>query len=98
MNDWPFDDDPSVLTLTVRQIMDRQLPILLVCHDDDDGMWQFLTGGDVSMSDAVLVCLKNVVAIDSTVKNLYDLPSGWQAVRENQSAAWSRKPCKRDDE
>ncbi len=98
MNDWPFEDAPNVVALTVRQITDGTAPILLVSHDADDGMWQFLTGGHVSMSDALLVCLKNVVAMDSSVKDLADLPLGWQATRENQLSPWSRYPKSTDDD
>ena len=43
MDDWPFADPPNVVSITVRQVVDRGEPILLVAHDAEDGGWQFLT-------------------------------------------------------
>ena len=43
-SDWPFSDPPNVLTFTLRSVAEKQQPILLVVHDDDDGGWQFLDG------------------------------------------------------
>ena len=96
MNDWPFADPPNVLTFTVRQIMDNERPILRVAHDKDDGMWQFLTGDRLTMADTLLVCLKNVVAIDQSVIELADLPVGWEATRESLSHPWRRVPATQD--
>jgi len=89
-DDWPFLDAPNVVTLTLRQIIAGEQPILLVCHDAEDGMWQFLDGGQVHMADALLVCLKNVVKIDPSVVELADLPLGWQATREFPGRVWHR--------
>ncbi len=38
MKPWPFDDPENVATLTLREVMNRKSPILLVTHDEDDGM------------------------------------------------------------
>jgi hypothetical protein len=58
----------------VRQIAIDGHPILRVNHDIEDGGWQFLEWGTPSMKDAMLVCLKNVVASDPTILELADLP------------------------
>ena len=94
MNDpWPYSDPPNVMAMTLQQIMDGSAPILLVCRDDDDGTWQFLDGNAVSMADALLVCLKNVVSLDPSVAELADMPIGWQAVRTSGDAPWQREPA-----
>ncbi|WP_201766793.1 hypothetical protein [Rhodopirellula sp. SWK7] len=72
--------------------MDGTAPILLVCHDADDGTWQFLDGGTLSMADAMLVALSEVVARDPSVCDLADLPLGWQAVRRDVESPWEREP------
>ena len=89
-DDWRFRESANVAVFTVRAIMNRSLPILLVIHDRDDGGWQFLTGGSMTMKDAILVALSEVVAIDPTVQTLADLPVGWQATRASSSVPWVR--------
>ncbi len=94
MNDsWPYSDPPNVMAMTLQQIMDGTAPILLVCRDADDGTWQFLDGNAISMSDALLVCLKNVVALDPSVAELADMPLGTEAVRASAGAPWQRQPA-----
>lgn len=92
MDEWPFYDPPNVVTITVRQIIDEGLPILCVYHDEDDGAWQFLTGEAVSMADALVVCLKNIVARDPSIAELADLPLGWMATRYSREDLWHRQP------
>jgi hypothetical protein len=87
---WPFDDPPNVITFTVRQVMEKVLPILYVRHDESDGGWQFLTGESVSMKDAMLVGLKEVCKVDDGVLVLADLPLGWAAKRDQVGAPWVR--------
>jgi hypothetical protein len=90
MDSWPFSDPPNVAAISVKQIFRSNEPILLVVHDEDDGGWQFLTGGPFSVSDGLVVALKNVVALDSSVCELADLPIGWQAFRPAHGQPWVR--------
>ena len=92
MDNWPFADPPNVATFTVRQIIDREHPILMVCHDDDDGSWQFLTGNAIDMADAMLVGLQEMVRRDPSLSQLADLPLGWKAWRNNSNETWQRAP------
>ena len=89
--DWPFADPPNLATFTVRQIVDRKRPILLVYHDEDDGSWQFLTGEAIDMADAMLVTLRTIVGVDATVLELADLEVGWRARRTDACAPWVRE-------
>jgi len=91
MTDWPFADPPNLATFTVRQFIDGQKPILFVSHDAADGCWQFLTGDAISMDDAMLVALKEIVKRDPTVVALADLPLGWEAWRESPESQWVRQ-------
>ncbi len=56
---WPFEDPENVATITVRQIVYDNHPVLLVLHDEEDGGWQFLTGGPFNVADGLVVALKN---------------------------------------
>jgi hypothetical protein len=62
-----------------------------VCHDND-GTWQLLSGGPVTMADAMIVSLKEAVATDRSLLELADLPLGWIAIRENPQSPWQRSP------
>ena len=75
----------------MRQVLDGSEPILLVSHDADDHGWQFIGASDVSMADAKLVCLEEIVRLDPTVLEVADLPPGWQAVRDSVGGAWTRR-------
>jgi hypothetical protein len=94
MDNWPFDDPENVATMTVRHIVHGGHPILLVSHDAEDGMWQFLTGGPVDMADTMLVSLREVYRIDPSIAELVDLPLGWQAQRGTVGQAWQRRPSR----
>jgi hypothetical protein len=91
MDDWPFDDPENVATFTVRQITEGKQPILLVSHDADEGMWQFLTGEPIDMADALLVSLRSVYRLDPSIGELADLPLGWQARRSAVGEPWQRE-------
>jgi hypothetical protein len=95
MENWPFDDPENVAALTVRQVTHDGQPILLVSHDADDGMSQFLTGGPVVLADALLVSLREVYRIDPLIAELVDLPLGWQASRSAAGKPWQRREAAR---
>ena len=87
---WPFTDPKNVAVFTVSDIMHGHLPILRVCHDEEDGAWQFLTGGPLpSQKEWMLVALEEVVKADPTVLELAALPCGWQATRTALGAEWT---------
>jgi hypothetical protein len=91
--DWPFDDPPNVATISLRDIMERRRPILLVTHDADDGMWQFLDGRDApDPADGVVLSLDCVLGLDPTIAELADLPVGWRAWRGDVNQPWQREP------
>lgn len=90
-NNWAFKDLPNTMALTTKDVLTMKKPILFVSHDEDDGIWQFHTGEDVDMGDAILVSLKEIVDYDPSVTVLNDLPLGWIAWREAESSSWIRQ-------
>lgn len=87
--DWPFSDPKNVAVFTVSDIMHCRLPILRVCHDEEDGGWQFLTGGPLPpQKEWMLVALEGIVKVDPTVLELTELPYGWQATRAAHDMRW----------
>ncbi|TXK73847.1 hypothetical protein [Paenibacillus sp. N3.4] len=87
---WPFDDPENVAVITTDKIMKQESPVLCVTHDEDDGMWQFLDGGEVSEEDARILSLKQIISIDPSLVKLSDLPLGWVAWRETKDSQWIR--------
>ena len=69
-HDWPFDDPPNVAVMALDRILEGNSPVLLVCHDEDDGMWQFLDGQEVSEEDAKIYIAQAVcVEVYDVMKN-----------------------------
>jgi hypothetical protein len=87
---WPFAEPRNVAVVTVRQVFSGA-PILLVTHDTEDGIWQFLPGVTFSVSDAMVVALEEVVEQDPSLLSLADLPGGWRAERISPAEHWVRR-------
>ena len=87
--EWPFDAAPNTITFVSRHIFNGD-PICHVYHEWERDEWQFLPNRDTEQSDAMLVCLKEVLKLDPTVGELANLPSGWKAERTGPNASWIR--------
>lgn len=85
---FPFADAPNTAALTCCHVMKGQKPILYVSHDEDDGMWQFLCGGQHETSEGRLVSLHEIFVQDPSVGELVYMPCGYHAEREAADAPW----------
>lgn len=88
--EYKFRDDKNTIAITTKKIVSGQSDILLVSHDEDDGMWEFLDGEDVCEENALIVSMSEIVQIDESINELYDLPLGWIAYRESKTTEWIR--------
>ncbi len=87
---WKFPDPPHTQAFLSQTVQDRAEQITYVSHDTSDGAWQFL--GD-SMADGggpVTSCLHHPLDWDQSLRELYDLPLGWYAVRDKPGDPWQR--------
>ncbi len=75
------------ILITTKFIMKFNKPILHVIHDSD-GDWQFLGDQDITESDALVVSFENILKIDESIKEIIELPIGYQAIRKNKSDIW----------
>ena len=89
---WPFDQPRNCACLTMRQVLKRSEPILLVTHDADDHGWQFIGRTDACAEGGRVVSLEHMVTLDPSVREVADLPPGWQAVRRDPGHPWQRRP------
>ncbi|MGZ8899196.1 MAG: hypothetical protein ACXW3Z_03795 [Limisphaerales bacterium] len=89
---WKFDQPPNCAVFTIRNIVKNGAPILHVTHDADDHGWQFLGLEDADETQAMIVGLAEMLALDPTLQELFDLPVGWHAWRKSKESRWSRGP------
>lgn len=91
--DFKFKESEKTLCFTCNHVINRERPILYVTHDADDGTWQFMCGkNDHDSTNVKMVSLLNIITIDSTVNDLYEMPVGYGAEREAATDKW--KPFK----
>ncbi|MGQ0533474.1 MAG: hypothetical protein ACT4OF_12400 [Caulobacteraceae bacterium] len=88
MSDWRFSDPQNVAVFVTSRIIQGAAAITYFGHDSDDGAWQFHDSN--SQGDPKVVSLKQVVDLDPSVEELYDLPLGWCARRNHRSSPWTR--------
>lgn len=94
--EWPFRDPQNVSVFTTSSVVSGKAPILYVTHDEDDGAWQFHSGEALTDDQPKVVSLAAIVKLDSTVKELADLPLGWEANRKSKGDKWVRSAQKPD--
>jgi hypothetical protein len=88
--DFKFLEKENVATFTTRYVIELQKPILYVYHNKD-GEWQFLCGSTNKTEDLKIVSLKNIVKIDKSVNELFNLGFGEYAWRESPNNKWKRE-------
>lgn len=78
-----FNEDKNVMVITTKKILENKDKIYTVYHDSDDGMWQFIGTSDSDNSEVCLVSLEEICKLDDSVNDLYDMPCGFMAYKEN---------------
>jgi len=91
MNEWPFDQAPSVAAITTRQVIKEGLPILTVVHYSDDHSWVFVCGTSNATEDGRVIGMGTALRLDPTLATIADLPPGWWAQRRGVGEAWIRE-------
>lgn len=86
--DFKFYEERNLGVYTTKEVVKGD-PILYVYHDND-GDWQFHTTDDPDFNDAIIVSLKEIIKLDSSLNELYDLKPGWSAFRANKNDKWKR--------
>jgi hypothetical protein len=87
---WPFDQAPNVAAITTRQVLEGR-PILRVVHYDDDHSWAFTCGTTNDEADGRVISMEEAVTLDSTIREVSDLPPGWRAWRRAAGRKWQRE-------
>jgi hypothetical protein len=89
---WKFPVSPHTGVFTTKKINRQEEPITYVSHDADDGAWQFHGPSDSPTEEAVVVCFHHITDHDPSIRELFDLQTGWCAWRDEVGAPWHREP------
>lgn len=87
---WKFSEAENTMVFSTKQVASGKMPIIYVSHDGEDGSWEF-HGIKVEMKDAIMVSLKEIVDLDKSLNDLYDLPCGFVATRRSRNEPWKRE-------
>jgi hypothetical protein len=88
--DFKFFEQRNTSVFTTRHIMKDKQPVLYVCHEEEDGAWQFLPGIALTDEDMMVVSMEEMVKLDPTLNELFNLPIGEIAIREFVGDKWER--------
>lgn len=88
--DWPFDQGPNVATFVSRTVVSSHAPVLTVHHYSDDHSWSFLNETELRSEHVAVVSMAEAVRLDTTLREVADLPPGWVAVRDRVGGPWIR--------
>lgn len=89
-DDWPFDDEPTTASFTTSYAIIDLKPVIHVVRGAD-GDWQFLSAEGADESALKMVALKTVLDRHPDLREIADLPLGWEAWRADPSAPWHRR-------
>ena len=82
----------SIGAIAMGTVVRGERPARLVAHTPD-GLWLVSDGVDKPhVDDAQLVHLQHLVSRDPTLRDLAELPPGFQAVREQPGDPWTQEP------
>ena len=78
----------NTMVITTVDIINKKKKVVLVFHDKEDEMWEFLDGEDVSEESAAIISISEMEQIDSSIGELCDLPLGCGAFRDDETQPW----------
>jgi hypothetical protein len=85
-----FSEPENTACFTCDHVVNKQRPILLVTHEEEDGSWMFMCGHeDHNENNYKLVSLRNIVDIDNSINALCEMPLGCGADRETVNDKWN---------
>ena len=78
----------NLAAITSRDVVYKQFPIVKVIHDDE-GDWLFFDEKQVlDEESSIVVSLRELLDIDSSIRDILTLQNNKQAIRENRNSPW----------
>ena len=86
-----FEEPDNTAVYTTKHVIQDRKPITYVTHEEEDGAWQFFSNDEFENYEdvAMIVGLGQIVALDSSLLELADMPVGHYAFRETSNGKWS---------
>lgn len=91
LSPWPFGEPPSTAVWTTMGVMRSGETIIHATKETSDGRWRFSSDRD---SFPMIVLLREITALDPSIAEIHNLPSGYEATRSDRNTPWSRRPIK----
>lgn len=82
-----FYEERNLGVYTTKQVLEGD-PILFVYHNED-GDWQFHTSAESNLADARLIGLEEILQLDPSINDLFDLGYGQSAWRKSKYDNWT---------
>ena len=82
-----FNESLNTAVFTSSYVITGRSPIVYVAHHED-GTWEFWGKEVIDESDIVVVSLRDIIEIDSTVLEIAGMSSDFNAVRDSKIAEW----------
>ena len=97
-NTYGFNTSLNTAVFTTSFVIDDKKLITRVSHYKEDGAWEFLSDDEFVEFEKVakLVSLEEIIDLDPSIKDLFNLEEGYYALRKSLNAKWIIK--KQDDE
>lgn len=86
-----FKEQGNTMVITTKDILLGLKSILLVSHDFEDGMWEFLDNEKLDENEACIVSLDEIIKLDDSLRVLHELPLGWIAYRNSINDLWNKE-------
>ena len=96
--DWKFPDPPHTKAYIAKAVNSGAEDITFVARELEDGSWEFIGDSPVGDVGLAITCLHHPIDRDPSLKELADLPLGWEAEREAPGKPWTRRPSPPDEE
>jgi len=87
-SDWPFDQARDTKAVTTVGILENNMEIMLAEYYADDTIWGFFCGTTEKEEDGRVVTLGDIVAKDSSLKEIAHMNPGQRAWRANKDSPW----------
>lgn len=88
MIDCKFADPPNSAAFVTADVLSGEASVVFVVRDEVDGSWQFLPA--LVSGDPKIIGLREMVSIDPSINELFDLQPGTCARRESLASPWVR--------
>ena len=88
-----FKESLNTACFTTKFVVQDNKEITNVNHYSSDGAWQFFSSDEISNLDSVVmvISLKQIVEIDSSILEIADLPPEYKAKRLRKGMPWKKE-------